>query len=257
MNDLPCPCERWTEPISLAAAGCLSPDEEREVRRHIETCSDCRERLRKLKQLCGVLAKAQFPAVGAEAAVVERISSAIASDASRRLVAGTRARSVRLAPVARPLDIWRWIMRSPVSRATAAMIFVLAIIGAALWFHGGGATPALAVFVEPILDAKTVKYNRTRKTAEDREARTQKSIEAQKRIRRGLDFVLGLPQDADAHYVGKGVSLGEADTPIFWYRPANGKKYRVICADLSVRDADTPPGVPKSHPAPAASRAKQ
>ena len=48
MNDLRHPCEHWAEPISLAAAGCLSADEEREVRRHIETCSDCRERFRQL-----------------------------------------------------------------------------------------------------------------------------------------------------------------------------------------------------------------
>ena len=47
-----------------------------------------------------------------------------------------------------------------------------------------------------------------------------------------------------AHYAGKGVSLGAADKPIFWYRPKDGKKYRVIYADLSVRDADTPPSVP-------------
>ncbi len=28
MNDLRPPCETWAEPISLAAAGCLPPDEE-------------------------------------------------------------------------------------------------------------------------------------------------------------------------------------------------------------------------------------
>ena len=52
-------------------------------------------------------------------------------------------------------------MRSPISRATAAAIFVLAIAGVALWFHGGGTTPAFADFLQPILDAKTVKYKIT------------------------------------------------------------------------------------------------
>ena len=42
----------------------------------------------------------------------------------------------------------------------------------------------------------------------------------------------------------KGSSSAQADKPIFWYRPTNGKKYRVIYADLSVRDAAAPPNVP-------------
>jgi outer membrane lipoprotein-sorting protein len=70
-------------------------------------------------------------------------------------------------------------------------------------------------------------------------------------ITRGLGFVVELPREADAHYAGKGVSLGAADTPIFWYKPKDSKKYRVIYADLSVRDADTPPNVPDAQPAPA------
>ena len=37
---------------------------------------------------------------------------------------------------------------------------------------------------------------------------------------------------------------GTADTPIFWYRPKDAKKYRVIYADLSIRQSDTPPYVP-------------
>ena len=78
MNDLHHPCEHWAEPISLAAAGCLSPDEDREVRRHIETCSDCRERFRQLTQLCCVLAELRLPAVGTQAAIVERVMSVVA-----------------------------------------------------------------------------------------------------------------------------------------------------------------------------------
>ena len=80
MNDLHHPCEPWAEPISLAAAGCLSPDEEREVRRHIETCSDCRERFRQLTELCGALVEARLPADGAAAAIVERVMSAVAAE---------------------------------------------------------------------------------------------------------------------------------------------------------------------------------
>ena len=73
----------------------------------------------------------------------------------------------------------------------------------------------------------------------------------------GSTFVDSLPPEADAHYAGKGVSLGAADTPIFWYRPKDSKKYRVIYADLSVREADTPPNVPDAQPVPAPSSPKK
>ena len=61
-------------------------------------------------------------------------------------------------------------MRSPVSRVAAAAIFVLAVAGVALWFHGGGTTPAFADFIEPILEAKTVKYKMTTDTWKGRHA---------------------------------------------------------------------------------------
>ena len=72
-----------------------------------------------------------------------------------------QAETTRPTFLTRSLTTWRWIMRSPVSRVAAAAIFVLAIAGVALWFHGGGTTPAFADFLEPILEAKTVKYKMT------------------------------------------------------------------------------------------------
>ncbi len=78
--------------------------------------------------------------------------------------------------------------------------------------------------------------------------RAQAWSEAQSKLQRGLRFAFLLPKEADSHYAGKGVSLGAADTPIFWYRPKESKAYRVVYADLSVRDADTPPSVPVAQP---------
>jgi outer membrane lipoprotein-sorting protein len=86
------------------------------------------------------------------------------------------------------------------------------------------------------------------KTAEAQEAQTRRFMEAQQRVQRGLHFANQLPPNADAHYVGKGVLLGAVDTPVFWYSPKDTKKYRVIYADLSVRDADAPPNVPQTPP---------
>ena len=52
-------------------------------------------------------------------------------------------------------------MRSPVSRVAAAVIFVLAVSGVVWWFHAGGARPAYADFVKPLLAAKTARYKTT------------------------------------------------------------------------------------------------
>ncbi len=161
MSDLRHPCEHWAEPISLAAAGCLSPDEEQEVRRHLETCSDCRERFRQLTGLCRVLAEARLPADSAERVIVERVMSAVVSDQSPRPLLRTRAETLHRTLLNRSLDTWRWIMRSPGSRVSAAAVLVLAITGVVLWFHGGGTTPAFADFIAPILEAKTAKFKTT------------------------------------------------------------------------------------------------
>jgi outer membrane lipoprotein-sorting protein len=157
MNDLHHNCELWAEPISLLAAGCLSTDEERDVRRHFETCPDCRERFGQLTQLCGALAEARLPVNVAEIAIVERVMSAVASEESRRPLVRTQAEMIQPSLLTRSLDNWRCIMRSPVSRIAAAAILVLAITGVALFFPGSGATFAFDDFAARILEAKTVK----------------------------------------------------------------------------------------------------
>jgi hypothetical protein len=103
-----------------------------------------------------------------------------------------------------------------------------------------------------------------RKNAQDAakktaEASMQELLKVQIPLQRGLLFAFALPSEADAHYAGKGVSLGAADKPIFWYRPKDSKKYRVIYADadLSVREADTPPNVPDAQPVPGAAKPKK
>jgi outer membrane lipoprotein-sorting protein len=53
---------------------------------------------------------------------------------------------------------------------------------------------------------------------------------------RGLDVLRDLKPANDPHYAGGGVKLGTPDRPIFWYRPTGAAKYRVIYADLSVKE---------------------
>ena len=91
-----------------------------------------------------------------------------------------------------------------------------------------------------------------------RSAKEEEEIaEVRFKFLRGLIFTALLPTEADWHYAGGAVSLGAADRPIFWYRPQDSKKYRVIYADLSVREADTPPSRPNVRPAPVPSAAKK
>ena len=63
------------------------------------------------------------------------------------------------------------------------------------------------------------------------------------KIGRGIRFALTLPPESDAHFAGAGVSLGEENMPIFWYRPTDGDTYRVIFADLTVKDEDAAPDI--------------
>jgi outer membrane lipoprotein-sorting protein len=191
MSDLHHPCERWAEPISLAAAGCLSSDEEQEVRRHVETCSACREQFRQLSELGRVLAEAQLATDSTEAAIVERIMSGVTADVSRRPLVRTRKEMIHPTLLSRSLATWRWIMRSPVSRISAAAILALSIGGIAVWFHGGGATPAFADFLEPILNAKTVTFKTT--TEADGKVATGKvmAIASPQRVRLEQDLPKG------------------------------------------------------------------
>ncbi len=68
----------------------------------------------------------------------------------------------------------------------------------------------------------------------------------------GITFYMTLTPENDSHYVGGGVKLGTPDRPIFWYRPTGAEKYRVIYADLSVKEmgADEVKKLPGSGGAP-------
>jgi hypothetical protein len=52
----------------------------------------------------------------------------------------------------------------------------------------------------------------------------------------GLTFVLFLKPENDWHYAGKGVTLGDGDTAIFWWKPDGATHYQVIYGDLTMRE---------------------
>jgi hypothetical protein len=79
----------------------------------------------------------------------------------------------------------------------------------------------------------------------------QLNVSTEEGTRLGMTFGRGMiffqqlaPYGIDWHYAGKGVKLGDANTPIFWYRPKDSKTYRVIYGDLTVKDVK-PEDLPK------------
>lgn len=64
MNDSRKPCESRLEELSLLAAGCLTDQEERELREHLNTCVGCRVRFEELATV-GALVRAAQPPVDA------------------------------------------------------------------------------------------------------------------------------------------------------------------------------------------------
>lgn len=64
------------------------------------------------------------------------------------------------------------------------------------------------------------------------------------KIARGFQFVMFLTEESDAHYADKNAKRGAPNLAVFWYKPADSEKYRVLYADLSIKEADTTPNVP-------------
>jgi hypothetical protein len=58
------------------------------------------------------------------------------------------------------------------------------------------------------------------------------------KYQKGLMFIRFFKGEGKWYYAGKGVKLGDADTAIFWYRPAGMAKYHVIYGDLTVEDVN-------------------
>jgi len=65
------------------------------------------------------------------------------------------------------------------------------------------------------------------------------------RFGQGLVFLRFFKGQGQWHYAGKGVELGDGNTPIFWYQPKDSETWRVIYGDLGVEDV-----VPKDLPEP-------
>ena len=56
------------------------------------------------------------------------------------------------------------------------------------------------------------------------------------KLQSGYIFIQLLKAENDWNYVGKGVKLGDSESPVCWYRAENSETYRVIYGDLTVED---------------------
>jgi len=63
------------------------------------------------------------------------------------------------------------------------------------------------------------------------------AIELGMKLGRHMAFLRFFKGEGKWHYAGNGVELGDAQTPIFWYRPEDSETWRVIYGDLHVEDA--------------------
>jgi hypothetical protein len=82
------------------------------------------------------------------------------------------------------------------------------------------------------------------KKAEELGLSDEEETELGMKLSRHLLFIRFFKGQGEWHYAGQGVKLGDAETPIFWYRPEGSETYRVIYGDLSVRDV-SPENLPK------------
>jgi outer membrane lipoprotein-sorting protein len=80
------------------------------------------------------------------------------------------------------------------------------------------------------------------------EKQMKKLADVTSNLTRGCGFALALPEQTEATYAGKGVQRDAVDTPIFWYKPEGAEKYRVIYADLSVKEVAAAPEAENARP---------
>jgi len=64
------------------------------------------------------------------------------------------------------------------------------------------------------------------------------------KVTRAMMFVMKLPAESNWRYAGQNIRHGDAQTPVFWYRPVGSQTCRVIYGDLSVKDV-APENLPK------------
>ncbi len=108
------------------------------------------------------------------------------------------------------------------------------------WTKDGTFPPTFNPVDLPKVTAEMIKQG---KFGDGETSEQQRQAEAMQ-MYRGIMFVAQLPADSNWRYAGENVSYGDADTPVFWYRPTGSETYRVIYGDLAVEEV-LPENLPK------------
>ena len=70
----------------------------------------------------------------------------------------------------------------------------------------------------------------------ERQTNAQEQDRHVMQLTRGVMFVMKLPAGSNWRYAGENVKFGDAQIPIFWYKPGGDTTYRVIYGDLSIKN---------------------
>ncbi len=83
-----------------------------------------------------------------------------------------------------------------------------------------------------------VKFAQTRmeKAFKDKKLSNEQQVEIATKWGQGLVFIRMYKGQGQWYYNGKGVKLGEAETPVFWWHPQNSDNWHVIYGDLTVEE---------------------
>ncbi|KKL12349.1 hypothetical protein LCGC14_2536640, partial [marine sediment metagenome] len=97
----------------------------------------------------------------------------------------------------------------------------------------GGTFPDALTPAHFIKDCKDIEHGKLEAQAFAQELAKKDGLKVSLTISRAIML---LAQHSEAHYAGKGVKLGDAETAVFWYKPTDSETYKVIYGDLSVKD---------------------
>ncbi len=84
----------------------------------------------------------------------------------------------------------------------------------------------------------------------DEDLTNEEDFQAGEEVARGLMFLQTHP-DSQYKYLGKGITLGDADKAVFWCKPKESETYKVIYGDLRIEDVaeeDLPTTQPAAEP---------
>jgi len=138
-----------------------------------------------------------------------------------------------------PVDYTRLEVQADVSKVTEQDL-IKYLRSWSAWTKDGTFPPTFNLAALPKVAMEMEKQG---KFGEGETSSQQRSADVMQTYR-GIMFVAQLPAQSNWRYAGENIRFGDANTPIFWYRPKGSETYRVIYGDLSVRDV-APESLPK------------